>query len=169
MKTQDHIYFALLVVEKFDMTITTRLTDWSIVPDMNLYFGGLWNTILHRATLHGMGNITFCKQKGESLADVRYFKKYDKLIECLLVSHNYLDMLNSIILPSYPDSSEIKFLPAQFKSYFTFKTPNEVYNVMNCLVSEHECIESLTETMRSEYHNLPFRVGRFYKYFTEVF
>ncbi len=163
MKTEFHRMFAETMADRFNFPKNFEFIEWSIVPDMRFYFDMYWGRFFHRFTMHGLANIDFCKEKGKKLNDVEYIEKHEDAIDCMLVSHNYLDVLNFMVFPSYPYSLEFKFTPTKLIKFFN--SENKVKKAFEEIINDHNSIIELTYSMKDEYSRLPWKTG---KYLTKI-
>ena len=156
MWKETHRLFGRIIADRFDLP-KEGFIEWTVLPDFRYYKKRSWqNTFLHRFTSHGLDNIDVCIKQGKEIDKVIYDEEYDNYIRCLLISHNYLDVFNWILHPSYPNSREFKFIWAQIPRILTFRTLKDpdIEDILNDMVYNHESIDDLNSTMIKEYKKL---------------
>ena len=151
--------FGRIIATKYEKPVWGFL-EWTIIPDMKYFKDSAWrHTILHRTSLHGIGNIDAVIEHGKAFPQyVNYVPSEDDYIRCLIMSHNWLDLFNFIIHPSWPKNWHFVFIRENLRNIFmgrTIQAPKELAVVLEKMVKEHKNAWDLYHTMLIEYLNLP--------------
>jgi len=157
---EGHLIFGEKVVEKFDLPIDT---SWALALDYGVWFESHdINLYLHRLTLHGMDNVEKCMEVMRETGLIEYDPEYREEIRTLVVSHSFLDLFNGPILPSYPSSTDFKFIFDQLGSYakVALNDPPLLDELFEEIVDEADSLSDLEEMMIEEYEMLPWKKGK---------
>lgn len=155
-----HYIIGKVICKEFDAP--AELSNWGIIPDMKYltenYYGWL---LLHRISLHGIPNINYCIEKGKESEKFTYIDEYHDLIEFLIMTHSYLDTFNGIIIPSYPKSVEVKYIPKRFFKYIfnPLDDPDGLEDKFTEIARKYNSIHNLKQKIKKEYYDLPQRKG----------
>jgi len=154
-----HRLFGRLIARYYDKPVEGYL-EWTIMPDMRYFKKSAWrHTLLHRTSLHGIENINAVVEHGRRFPQyVNYDKAHDEYIRCLIMSHNWLDLFNFIIHPSYPDSMHFRFIWRQIPRMLRLGTvfsPKGLENALIQMTRQHRNPWDLYHTMLWEYMDLP--------------
>ena len=163
-----HELFVEKMCEEFDKP--KKYTNWATAPDYGFWLKSRGaNRFGHRFTLHGFDNVlpAIDVLKGEDKFE--YDLEYDTMIRTGVASHTFLDLFNFYVVPSYPKSSDLAYLPDRTGYYIkcgfshfnpktyqqTHPTLEEWDRTFESIVSEYENIEDLNLAMVEEFYALP--------------
>ncbi len=156
---EGHLIFGDKVIEKFDLTIDR---EWAMAPDYGVWFEEPdVNRFLHRLTLHGMENVERCIDAIREKDLIEYDADRRDEIRALVVSHSFLDLFNTPIVPSYSRSSDFKFVFDQLLSYtkVALDDPPGLDGLFEKIVGESNSLVDLESRMRKEYEMAPWEEG----------
>jgi len=165
MLTEGHRKFGRAVVEEFELS--EELVEWAVAPDYGYLFSKPeGNKIIHRWTVHGLSNVDKCIDLLKDKDQFYYREELNKQIETLIVSHNFLDLFNFIIHPSYPKNRKFKYIPDQTKRLWRvgWEDPYDLDILFSRIVKEYETVEELGIKMIEEYNLLPKEKGHLVKW-----
>ena len=164
MKWDAHKLFGEIIARRFNQPLDGYL-NWTIIPDIyrdhHTYAG---NLLLHRWSLHGPGNIGEAIRQGIDSCQVEYRDCRKVYIRALILSHTYLDLLNFVIHPSWPNSWGFTYVPGQVSRILTLRslhTPEGLENALDRMCGLHASLDDLHMTMLTEYWSLP-RITGYY-------
>ncbi len=156
---EGHLIFGDKIIEKFDLTIDRQ---WAMAPDYGVWFEDRdVNLFLHRFTLHGMDNVEKCINVVREKGLIEYDPDRREEIRTLVVSHSFLDLFNGIVVPSYPGSTDLKFVFDQVRRYrsFALDDPSGLDELFEEIVGEFNSLQDLEEKMKEEYKMVPWKTG----------
>jgi len=156
---EGHLIFGDEVIERFQIPIDR---EWTIAPDYGVWFEDPdVNKLLHRFTLHGMGNVEKCIDVIREKGLIEYDQEYEDEIRALVMSHSFLDLFNGPILPSYPRSTDVKFVYKHILKYprVALNDPSGLDELFEEIVGESSSIFDLEKKMREEYEMVPWETG----------
>jgi len=159
MDWKSHRLFGRLIASRYEQPIEGYL-EWTIMPDMK-YFKEYWwrHVVFHRMSLHGVDNIEAVIEHGRQFPQyVEYDEALKDYIDCLIMTHNYLDLFNFIIFPSWPASTHTALIRSQLPRIITLRTieaPDGLEKVLTQMVRQHRDPKDLYKTMLYEYLALP--------------
>lgn len=166
-----HEMFVEKVCEKFDRP--KKYINWGRGPDYGYWFSDFGNRVMHRFTLHGMKNIQSCIDLLREKDKFEYDEEDDDLIRVAVASHSYLDLFNFWVVPSYPKSGDLKYIPEQkgyylksgfshfFPERFQQPTPSqeEWGEAFEEILEWFDDLENLMIYLEEEYYRQPDRKG----------
>lgn len=164
MLYDEHMKYGEIFCEHFD--IDKDFSNWSTVPDYKFYLKSkMQNKFFHRFTNHGVDNTIHTVKLAKDNDKFYFDKDYLPEIYHLVLSHSYLDLFNSIIIPSYPNNYEFNYIPEQWVQYITplSSAPDDISEAFKSIIYEYNDVNMLTENLAYEYRNLPGTVCRYTK------
>jgi len=157
MEWSAHRLFGRIILERYrgGEGVESYL-EWTIMPDMKYFKDSAWrHTLLHRTSLHGVDNIGVVIEQGAKFSQYVSWEDCDEhLIKCLIMSHNFLDLFNFIIHPSWPNSLHFRVLWRQVPRMLrlgTLEAPDGLGEVLRGMAGKHFDESDLFSTMVKEY------------------
>lgn len=167
---EGHYLFGKVLCDLFDLPL--EMYNWGIIPDMKYLTDDHYTwLLLHRVSLHGSKNIDYCIEIGKKRDKFLYIEKYHNAIECMILSHSYLDVFNGIVIPSYPKSYEVKYIPERMSKYIfsPLDDPDGIEDKFVDLMIDYETPAEFMKDMKKEYLDLPRNVGDMTKSILELY
>jgi len=159
MNKKTHEAAGKLIINHFGYPESQGLINWAVLPDKKYNHESFFKfVVLHRLSLHGPENLAAAIRVGKESDFVEYSERAHWLSECLLMSHNYLDLFNFVIPPSWPDNYRFCWIPEQLHYFFTFHTlrdPDGAVELMGEMANSCSSPKELTALMLKEYKQLP--------------
>jgi len=156
MLSSGHRCFGEVFCDKFG--IPDKYKIWARAPDFGYWLKDRkWNYYLHRFTLHGYPNSFNCIKLFKNDDRFPYDEDYCYEISVLVRSHTYLDLFNSFLVPSYPNSADFKYIKEQHKTYLEPMSddPDNIKEIFEEVLDSFTGVSDLDVYFTNEFTRLP--------------